>query len=126
MKNKNLKVAINNYTQSNPTSIDKLVDLLRSDTIIIPKEIMKLTDVYEETKIMFAVVFTECLKQTTDITDNTVSDIKKKMKNLINNISSDEIRYECCCSESKVPIIREEMLTLLDTVNISKCLNERK
>lgn len=42
-------------------SINELIEKISSDTIIIPKSVAFRKDVYEESKTLFGVVFTECV-----------------------------------------------------------------
>lgn len=53
-----------NYSCTNEKeeySIDKLLKLIEADTIIIPKSVAFRKDVYEESKTLFGVVFTDCV-----------------------------------------------------------------
>ena len=42
-------------------SINELIEKISADTIIIPRSIAFRKDVYEESKTLFGVVFTECV-----------------------------------------------------------------
>lgn len=42
-------------------SINELIEKISADTIIIPKSVAFRKDVYEESKTLFGVVFTECV-----------------------------------------------------------------
>ena len=51
-----------NYNCTNEEySIDKLLKLIEADTIIIPRSVAFRKDVYEESKTLFGVVFTDCV-----------------------------------------------------------------
>ena len=43
------------------SGIEKIIEILNKDLIFIPKAVMVREDVYEESKLMFSVIFTECL-----------------------------------------------------------------
>lgn len=98
--------------------------LTQSDNLIIPKEIMD-ADIYDETKIMFGSLFAEAIQRENGKCDSSaINNMKSQMKVRINSMSKYEIQAECCCSESKVSIIRKEVLELIDTVNFKKCFKE--
>lgn len=135
MKNSKMKSVIsqmqnsqNQNTQDNKSqySIDKVVEVLNNGSVYIPKEVIK-QDVYEETKLLFGVVFTDCVIQMSKHPDNSiiVHLLQEQMIKYMKSLSDDQVRYECCCSKSKISLIRDEMKMLINTIDIGKCINER-
>lgn len=108
---------------SQQTGIEKIVEILNSDVIIIPKSILTKDDVYEESKLMFSEIFTQCL-QSMSTNDSLI--ISKAMKELMYTVPDERIQLVTACSESKAKVIRSEVLHLINHTNISKCLNERR
>ncbi len=111
----------NNADRQN--GIEKIIEILNSDVIIIPKSILTEEDVYEESKLMFSEIFTQCLESMS--TDNSLV-ISKAMKELMYTVPDERIQLVTACSESKAKVIRSEVLHLINHTNISKCLNERR
>lgn len=104
-------------------SIEKITEILSSDKVFIPKVILTREEVYEESKMMFSVVFTESLIRTAGKKGNALN-IRKEMKRVLYAKSDSDIRYDCICPESKVGIVRKEVLRLINHENISNCIRE--
>lgn len=49
-------------TENRQSGIEKIVELLNSDVIIFPKTILKCDEVYEESKMLFSLIFTHSLQ----------------------------------------------------------------
>lgn len=108
---------------NNQSGIEKIVEILNSDIIFIPKSILTRDDVYEESKLMFSEIFTQCLQSMSS--DNSLV-ISKAMKELMYTVPDERIQLVTACSESKAKTVRSEVLHLINHTNISKCLNERR
>ncbi len=108
----------------NENSIEKIVEILRGDIIFFPKSILKIDSVYEESKMLFSIIFTECLSEYAENLEN-FKVITKAMRERIGEMTNEEIRFNCFCAKSKVRVIRAEVQTLINHTNISKCLKER-
>lgn len=117
MKNVNTSV---NTAQS---GIEKIIEIMSKDMVYIPKAVMRCDDVYEESKMMFSVLFTDCLKQLAENGRSAVT-VNQMMKERLHELSLPEICFECFCSKSKAEIVKRETLHLINNINISECLKE--
>ena len=114
----NITISANAIQQS---GIEKIVEILNKDIIFIPKAVMVREDVYEESKMMFSVIFTECLHSFSQDSGIVIS---KAMKERLYAMSDSEIQLDSFCSESKVKIVKSEVLYLINHTNISSCVRE--
>lgn len=105
--------------------ISKIVEILSKDAIFIPKAVLRHDDVYEASKLLFAVIFIDCLKQTVK-GGRTAETINKMMKERIGSMTITEIQWECICAESMASVAKSEVLALINHTNIAECLRERK
>lgn len=112
--------AVNTVQQG---GIEKIVEILNSDIIFIPKFLFDNEDVYEESKLMFSVVFTESLQRFVEKTNDTLT-VSKEMKRVLHAKSDSDIQYDCICPASRVRIVRQEVLHLINHENISRCMRE--
>ena len=103
--------------------IEKIIEVLNQDTIFIPKSILKCDDVYEESKMMFSIIFTESLQRFAE-GKSTALTISKEMKKVLYEKTDGQIQFECICPKSKVGVVRKEVLHLINHNNISKCIRE--
>lgn len=108
-------------------SMAELMKLLEADTIYIPKSVAHCNDVYDETKTLFGVAFTDCV-------DNLMAyggcidgqTVGRMMKAYIMDMSIADIQYECLCSSSMASAARSETVSLINRVNLIECLRERQ
>lgn len=105
--------------------IDEIIRLLSADTIFIPKAILRRDDVYEVSKMLFAVVFTDCLKQTVQ-GGRTAETISKMMKECVRNMTVSEVQWQCICTEPMAVLAKKEVITLINHTNIAECLREKE
>lgn len=108
-------------------SINELIEKISADTIIIPKSVAFRKDVYEESKTLFGVVFTECVKDLRSygcfIDGETVG---KMMKEYVMDMTILDIQCECLCSPSMASAARSETVMLINKTDLSECLRERQ
>ncbi len=108
-------------------SINKLLEKVSADTIIIPRSVAFRSDIYEESKTLFGVLFTECLNDLKEdgytIDGKTVG---KLMKEYLMDMSDPEIRYECLCSSAMASAVRSETAMLINKTDLSACLRESR
>ncbi len=105
------------------SGIEKIIKMLNKDTIFIPKSILVCEDVYEESKMMFSIIFTESLQKFAE-GKSTALTISKEMKRVLYEKTDSQIQFDCICPKSKVSVIRKEVLHLINHQNISKCIRE--
>ena len=104
-------------------SINELIEKISADTIIIPKSIAFRKDVYEESKTLFGVVFTECVNDLRSygsfIDGKTVG---KMMKEYVMDMTIPDIQCECLCSPTMASAARSETVMLINKTNLLECL----
>lgn len=88
--------------------LNDMVRLLNEDAIFIPKKVLKLDDVYEETKIMFSIILTENRNFINSRSEFPLDE----MIEIYKNADITRIKYECFCGEPKATLIKEEMITI--------------
>ena len=106
-------------------SINELIEKISADTIIIPKSVAFRKDVYEESKTLFGVVFTECVNDLRSygsfINGKTVG---KMMKEYVMDMTIPDIQCECLCSPTMASAARSETVMLINKINLLECLRE--
>lgn len=106
-------------------SINELIEKISADTIIIPKSVAFRKDVYEESKTLFGVVFTECVNDLRSygsfIDGKTVG---KMMKDYVMDMTIPDIQCECLCSPTMASAARSETVMLINKTNLLECLRE--
>lgn len=105
-------------------SISEMLKLIEADIIYIPKSVARRDDVYDASKTLFGVVFTDCIEDLqeygSDIDGETVG---KMMKAYVMDMTIPDIQCECLCSPSMASAVRSE--TVMQT-DLSECLRERQ
>ena len=109
-----------NTTQN---SIAAIIEIMSRDMIYIPKVVMKREDVYEESKMMFSIIFTDCLKSIAE-NGRTADTVNQMMKVRLNEMSTAEICFDCFCSRNKAALVRQETLYLINHINLAECIRE--
>lgn len=108
-------------------SINEILEKVSTDTIIIPRSVAFRNDIYEESKTLFGVLFTECLNDLREdgytIDGKTVG---KLMKEYLMDMSVPEIQYECLCSSAMASAVRNETVMLINKTDLSACLRESR
>lgn len=108
-------------------SILELLKLIEADTIYIPKSVARRDDIYDVSKSLFGVIFTDCVDDLraygSDIDGETVS---KMMKAYVMDMSISDIQCECLCSQSMASAARSETVMLINKTDLSECLRERQ
>lgn len=103
--------------------IDDILKILCDDTIYIPKSVAQRSDVYDVSKTLFGVVFTDCVEDLqeygSDIDGETVG---KMMKAYVMDMTISDIQCECLCSPSMASAARSETVMLINKANLLECL----
>ena len=106
-------------------SINEIIEKISADTIIIPRSVAFRKDVYEESKTLFGVVFTECVNDLRTygsfIDGKTVG---KMMKEYVMDMTIPDIQCECLCSPTMASAARSETVMLINKTNLLECLRE--
>ena len=105
------------------SGIEKIVEILNSDVIIFPKTILRCDEVYEESKMLFSIIFTHSLQN--HLKDRNIClTVIREMKKILGAISDEDIQLNCFCTRSRVGIIKSEVLYIINHENISNCIRE--
>ena len=117
-----------NYNCTNEEySIDKLLKLIEADTIIIPRSVAFRKDVYEESKTLFGVVFTDCVNDLRTIGSFIdVETVGKMMKEYVMDMTIPDIQCECLCSPTMASAAKNETVMLINKTNLAECLRESR
>lgn len=135
MRNELMKGRIKSVTENPQKKTDnydlsEITKLLEDGMVHIPKEVMK-AEVYDESKMMFGSVFTECMKKLTENdlnmgTEYLASKLREMIKETIAVKTYHQIWAEgCCYSPVKAEIVRKEVAELADTIDLTVCFAER-
>lgn len=107
--------------------IDDILKILSDNTIYIPKSVAQRSDVYDVSKSLFGVIFTDCVDNLraygSSIDGETVG---KMMKAYVMDMSISDIQCECLCSPSMASAARSETVMLINKTDLSECLRERQ
>lgn len=107
--------------------IDDIFKILSDDTIYIPKSVARRDDIYDASKTLFGVVFTDCVEELQEygkvIDGETVG---KMMKAYVMDMTIPDIQSECLCSPSMASAARSETVMLINKTDLSECLRERQ
>ena len=112
---KNICTPANDYQET----INEIVGILKRDSVYCPKSAAENSDVCRESKLLFAVIFTECLK----IYGGSPSVVRAAMKIAISKMSLARVRFECFCTWKKAPEVRAEVLGLIEAIDIAECIS---
>lgn len=104
-------------------SVVNVINLLGTDKVYIPKAVMKREYISEDTKLMFGIIFSECLRNITDFTVSSeqASEMVRKFAEVI---EIGMIANECFCSNEEAKKIKSELIYLTATLNIVECFQE--
>ncbi len=105
------------------SGIEKIVEILNSDVIIFPKTILRCDEVYEESKMLFSIIFTHSLQNHAE-DHNICLTVTQEMKEILGAMSDEDIQLNCFCKKGKVDVIKSEVLYLINQGKIHKCIRE--
>lgn len=105
------------------SGIEKIVEILNSDVIIFPKTILRCDEVYEESKMLFSIIFTHSLHNHAE-DSNICMTVTQEMKEILGAMSDEDIQLNCFCKKGKVDVIKSEVLYLINHGKIHKCIRE--
>lgn len=108
-------------------SISEMLNVIEADTIYIPKSVAQRSDVYDVSKTLFGVIFTDCVDDLraygSSIDGETVG---KMMKAYVMDMTIPDIQCECLCSPTMASAARSETVMLINKTDLSECLRERQ
>lgn len=104
-------------------SVVNVINLLGTDKVYIPKAVMKRDHISEDTKLMFGIIFSECLRNISDLEESS-NHAAETVRNFAKIIEIDMIANECFCSYEEAKKIKSELISLTATLNIEECFCE--
>lgn len=104
-------------------SVLNVINLLGEDKVYIPKAVMNRDYISEDTKLMFGVIFSECLRNITDFSGSS-HQAAETVRNFSENIEIEMITKECFCTYEEAKKIKSELISLTATLNIEECFLE--
>lgn len=108
-------------------SISELIKIIDADTIYIPKSVAQRNDVYDASKTLFGVVFTDCVEDLQEYGSVIDGDtVGKMMKDYVMDMSIGDIQCECLCSPSIASAAKSETFMLINKTNLMECLRESR
>lgn len=93
----------------------------RADEVYIPREVMVRDNISDNTKIIFGIIFNECLSKMNVIDVKTVSQAVNSLKGFSSHITLNTIEQECLCGTETAEVIKKELSSLLATLDIADC-----
>lgn len=107
--------------------IDDILKILSDDTIYIPKSVARRDDIYDASKTLFGVVFTDCVEDLQEYgSDIDGERVGKMMKAYVMDMTIPDIQCECLCSPTMASAARIETVMLINKTDLSECLRERQ
>lgn len=108
-------------------SISEMLKLIEADTIYIPKSVARRDDIYDASKTLFGVIFTDCVDDLRAYRSSIDGEtIGKMMKAYVMDMTIPDIQCECLCSSSMASAARSETVMLINKTDLSECLRERQ
>lgn len=92
--------------------------------VYIPREVMCRENISENTKLIFGMIFSECLNKMDSMTDNNISQAASILKNYVANVPLTTIERECLCGTETAKNIQQELSSLIATLDIASCVYE--
>ena len=100
--------------------IDDILKILSDNTVYIPKSVAQRSDVYDVSKSLFGVIFTDCVDNLraygSSIDGETVG---KMMKAYVMDMSISDIQCECLCSPSIASAARIQTEMIINNTDLS-------
>lgn len=107
--------------------IDDIFKILSDDTIYIPKSVARRDDIYDASKTLFGVIFTDCVDDLREYGSSIDGEtVGKMMKAYVMDMSISDIQCECLCSPSMASAARSETVMLINKTNLAECLRESR
>lgn len=107
-------------------SIEELIKIIETNTIMIPKSVAQRKDVYDESKTLFGVVFTDCVEALRSYGRSIDGQTVGKMKDYVMDMTIGDIQCECLCSPSIASAAKSETVMLINKTNLVECLRESR
>lgn len=92
-----------------------------TDKVYIPREVMCRENISDNTKLVFGIVFSECLNKMNAINIKTVSQAVNVLKRFGSDITLNTIEQECFCGTETAKVIKKELSSLIATLDIADC-----
>lgn len=98
----------------------------RTDEVYIPREVICRDNINDNTKLIFGIIFSECLSKMESIDEKSVTQATNMIKNFGQNIPLSLIEKNCFCEMKTAETIQKEFSSLTATLDIAACFYECK
>lgn len=98
----------------------------RTDEVYIPREVMCRENISDNTKLIFGIIFSECLSKMESIDEKNVTQATNMIKEIGTNIPLNLIEKNCFCEMKTAETIQKEFSSLTATLDIAACFYECK
>lgn len=92
--------------------------------VYIPREVMCRENISDNTKLIFGMMFSECLNKMDSMSDDNISQAASILKNCGANVPLTTIERECLCGTETAKNIQKELSFLTATLDIASCIHE--
>ncbi len=87
--------------------------------VYIPREVMCRNNIGDNTKFIFGIIFSECLRKMENLNENTVSQATNIIKSYGENVPLSTIEEQCFCGTKTAEKIQKELFSLIATLDIA-------
>ncbi len=94
--------------------------------VYIPREVMCRENISENTKLIFGMIFSECLNNMDNMTDDSITQAASTVKDYGASVPLNNIERECLCGTETAKSIQKELSLLTATLDIASCFYECK
>lgn len=91
------------------------------DELYIPSEVMCRKNISDNTKLLFGIIFNECLDKVERIDEYNVSQMTNIIKDYCKNVPLNSIEKYCPCGTGTAELIQKEIASLTATLDIAAC-----
>lgn len=89
--------------------------------VYIPSEVICRKNISDNTKLLFGIIFNECLSKMESIDENSVSQMTYIIKDYCTNVPLHSIEKDCLCGMKAAELIQKELASLTATLDIAAC-----
>lgn len=97
-----------------------------TNEVYIPREVIYRENISDNTKLIFGIIFSECLSKMESIDERNVTQATNMIKEFGTNIPLSLIEKNCFCEIETAKVIQKEFSFLTATLDIAACFYECK
>lgn len=102
----------------------KVLSNVNENEVYIPREVMCRDNIDDNTKFVFGIIFSECLRKMESLNTTEVSQATNLIRNYSDSIPLNIIMEQCYCGEVKAKRIQKELFSLTATLDIAALFYE--